>query len=287
MSDAAGPAFGEAADQLLVFKSRAMYRLDVVNKAADTSNIYNVGAVSQEAVVTCNGICYFYSGIDIRRTNGGFPEQISRLAVQDYIDAIPKANQSSVCAGQDGQNVYFSIGTVTLNLNQDDQKTYNNVVLKYSTRDESWSVHSYAQQPLFFSNYVSSTNGYTMISADTSGSVQTFNLGTTDNGSYINFLLDTQEVDFGNRATRKVLSDDVFVFNKFGQGSTFQIKANDNDWKDVIINCTNRVNFSDSMNSRGRYFKFRWFGTSNTKAPVFQGFSIEMVMDEGYVNEQE
>lgn len=146
--------FSETSTFLLVFKNTGMYRMDAVAKTVDPENIFNVGAVSQEAIVLCQGVTYYFSGVDIRRTNGGFPEQISRFGVQDFIDAIPFANWTSVCSGTDQINVYFFIGDVTLNQNTDDEKSFTNVVLKFSPRDETWSVHSYAQTYKFFAPFI-------------------------------------------------------------------------------------------------------------------------------------
>jgi len=93
-------AFQETSTFALVFKNNAMYRLDTVNKSTDPQNIFNIGAVTQEATVACQGLVYFFSGTDIRQTDGGFPQQISRAAVQDIINAIPQANWGDVAAGQ-------------------------------------------------------------------------------------------------------------------------------------------------------------------------------------------
>lgn len=277
-------ALAETADQTLVFKNDGMYRLDVINKSVDSANIFNVGAVSQEAVTTCNGLCYFYSGMDIRRTNGGFPEILSRLSVQDFIDAIPQANDTSVVAGNDGQNVYFSIGDITLNSSQDNQVSYTNVVLKFSTRDEAWSVHSYAQKPARFSNFTYSTDGRKMLFADTAGNVQTFDKGTTDNGTPIFYSLETQEQEFGNRSHVNTLSDLITVFTKNGIDSKLQTKGNDNDYDDVKITLDKRVNTGDSLMVDGNYVTFKWFGESSGTAPVFEGLYLEDINDEGQIN---
>jgi hypothetical protein len=146
--------FSETSTFIALFKNTGFYRMDAVSKAIDPDNIFNVGAPTQEAITLCQGVVYYFSGQDIRRTNGGYPEQISRLGVQDFIDAIPQTNWGKVCSGTDGLNVYFSIGDVTLNSKQTNQRDYTNVVLKFSTRDESWSVHSYASRIRFFAPYV-------------------------------------------------------------------------------------------------------------------------------------
>jgi hypothetical protein len=146
--------FSESSTFALIFKNTGMYRMDTVNKTIDPDNIFNIGAPSQEAITLCQGVTYFFSGLDIRRTNGSdYPEQISRYGVQDYIDAIPTTNWLNVASGTDGLNVYFSIGDVTLNQNQSNQRTYTNVVLKFSPRDQNWSVHSYAMPLKLFGSY--------------------------------------------------------------------------------------------------------------------------------------
>lgn len=277
-------AFAETSNTVLVFKSQGMYRLDVVAKNVDTQNIFNIGAVSQKAVTTVQGIVYFFSGIDIRRTDGTYPEQISRLGVQDFIDAIPQANWANVCAGNDGFNAYFSIGDVTLNTGRDGQKTYSSVVLKYSTRDEAWSVHSYAQTFRFFTQMTTSVDGRKMIGADTLGNVQTINKGTTDNGTEIFYDLETQELEFGNRAHTNTISDLISIFCKNGAGSSMQVKATDKDYRDIQKSLPKRVNVVDNFSVEGEYFTFRWFGSTSLESPVFEGFYIERIKDEGMVN---
>lgn len=268
----------------LVFKNNGMYRLDVVSKTVDTDNVFNIGAVSQECVVNCQGIIYFFSGIDIRQTNGDYPQQISRLGVQDFIDAIPQASWANVGAGTDGLNVYFSIGTVTLFLNSDDQKTYTNCVLKFSPRDQTWSVHQYAQLPYFYTQFTTSANGRKMVSADTGGNVQTVNVGQTDNGSPIFFEMITQDLEFDSRATETIISNKIIVFTNFGQDSSIQYKVfdpNERDFKDIKGGLDDRVNTIDGVTIDGNFIQFRWFGNSSGKAPVFEGIEIHEIKDQG------
>ncbi len=274
-------AFAETSNQVLVFKTNGMYRLDVVNKSVDTQNIYNIGAVSQEAVTTCQGIVYFFSGIDIRRTDGSFPEKISRLGVQDFIDAIPQSSWASVCSGTDGLNVWFSIGNVTLNTNKDGQQAYTNVVLKYSTSDETWSVHSYANSFSFFTTYTNSTNGKKMIGSSTAGDVQTIDLGLTDNTVTRSFFLETQEEEFGNRSHANGFNDLVTVFCKDGIETSVQFKSDEGSYKDISDSLPNRINVIDGISAEGHFFKFRWMGSTSSSYPTFEGIQIEKAVDEG------
>ncbi len=268
----------------IIFKSNGMYRFNVVSKTVDTDNIFNIGAVSQEAVVNCQGIIYFFSGIDIRQTNGDYPQQISRLGVQDFIDAIPQANWTSVSAGTDGLNVYFSIGDVTLGTNTDNQETYTNVVLKFSPRDQTWSIHSYGQRHSFYAQYTTSTNGRKMVEADTTGSVQTVNVGVLDNTTPIYYELITQEIEQSSRGTLKEISDKIVVYTKYGGSSKIQVKAftpDEGDFKPLKIELDKRVNIG-SCDTFGEFLQFRWYGESIGTPPIFEGIEVPKVQDKGF-----
>jgi hypothetical protein len=270
--------FAETSSVTLVFKNRAMYRLDSISKTVNPKNLINIGAPSQEAIVRCpfDGRVYFFSGQDIRRTDGGFPELISRLGVQDWLDAIPYPNWGQVSLGTDGLNVFASIGDITLNTGRDNQESFKNVVLKFSPRDESWSVHSYGQEHRFYAQFTPTT-GRKLVEADTSGLVQIVDSGTTDNTVPIFFDLQTQEQAFGNRAHVKSISDDVIVFADGGQ---FGISANNGDFKYSTGNLNKGVN-KCQIGSEGHWFTFRWKGESSGTAATLDGFYIEKINDLG------
>jgi len=275
--------FSETSTFVLVFKNTGMYRLDTIAKTTDPENIFNIGAVAQESIVLCQGITYFFSGQDIRRTNGGYPEQISRAGVQDIVDAIPQSSWTSVAAGTDGLNVYFFVGTVTLNSNQTNQRTITNCALKFSPRDQSWSVHGYEDSFRNCAQYTT-TAGRTFVGADISGDVQTINSGTTDNAAAINYNLETQEIEFGNRATVKKIANKIVVFTNFGLDSLFSIKADDGDFKPVEMTLNNRVNVGRNVNTEGHFLTFKWEGETTQASPIFEGFYIQEVTDRGIID---
>lgn len=273
--------FNEASTFVLPFKNYAMYRLDTVNKTADPNLIFDVGATSQRAIVGCQGVVYMFTGIDIRRTNGGYPEQISRAGVQDIIEAIPQSSWSTVAAGTDGLNVYFSVGNVTLNTNQDTQKTISNCVLKYSPRDQSWSVRSYPTTIRFFAQLTTSS-GRLLRAADSTGNVFTMNSGTTDNGTVINYFLETQDLEFGDRSHLHQIADQIAFFTSNAAESKMQVRENGSvDLVSVNVSLDQRVNISSDINIKAFFFNFRWYGESSGTSPVFEGFKIERITDLG------
>jgi hypothetical protein len=277
--------FSETSTYLLVFKDTGMYRLDVLTKTADPESIVNIGAVSQEAITLCQGITYFYSGKDIRKTDGGYPVQISRAGVQDFLDAIPEANRANVMLVSDENTVRVFIGDVTLNTNQDTQTTYNNVCLKFSPRDQSWSVHSYADEFQRGIVYTDPINGEKIRVADTDGDVQTLDLGTSDNNSPIYYFVESQDLEFNNRAHKKQISDKIAVFTRFGQDSQLQIKSNGNNYQPIQLSLNGDIKIGNLPKIEGQYFNIMWYGnTINTqKAPVYEGFYIEKIIDQGLV----
>jgi hypothetical protein len=271
--------FAESSTFLILFKSNAMYRINAVASSAQPQLIYNVGAVCQEGITACQGVAYFFSGSGIYSTDGSFPVQQGRGMIQDIVDNIPQANWTSVAAGHDEFNVYFSVGTVTVGASTDNPVTYTNCVLKYSTRDQTWSVHTYANLFNFFSQFTDS-NGRLTRGATTAGDVQTLNLGTTDNGNPINYEMTTQDIDFANRAHDKSISDQLIVFAQNGQDSTMDCFC-DGEKKDIPITLTERVNYGKNINLEGHFFNFHWFGETSGTSPVFEGFTIEAVQDNG------
>lgn len=275
-------AFAETSTFCLVFKNNGMYRLDTINESTDPNNIFNIGAPSQEAVVACQGIVYFFSGIDIRQTDGGLPTLISRAGVQDIINAIPQANWSKVAAGTDGLNVYFDVGDVTLNANTSDAFTITNCELKFSPRDQAWSVHSRGSRYYFFTLYTD-TNGQLMRGADTGGLVQTINLGTSDNGIDISFQLTTQDLEFGNRGHLKSIADQISFYSLFASKSTALMLA-DGEKQNMQVALTAPVSYSNTSTFIGHWFNVVWLGTSSGTAPRFYGFTIESVTDDGQTN---
>lgn len=272
--------FSETSTFLLLFKNTGMYRIDTVSKTTDPQNIYNIGAVSQEAIVLCQGITYYFSGLDIRRTNGGFPDQISRAGVQDIIDVIPQANWVEVYAWTDGLSIFFSLGDITLFQNENRQFTITNCVIKFSPRDQSWSVHSYDDRFKYGAQFTDS-NGALIRAADILGEVQTIDLGPTDNGEAIDYEIESQDLEFGDRSSLKTISDQMIVYMRNGIDSTVQMRMDGENIKDIPMATNRRVNIGNDVNVEANFFNFRLIGSSKGTSPVFEGFQLNNIMAQG------
>ena len=283
-------ALANTSTMTLVYTVNGMYRLNTISKTVDAENIFNVGAISQESIVNCLGLVYFYSGNAIYSTDGTFPTQISRIGVQDFVDAINVSGEGGfqgphIFAGTDGFNVYFSIGTVTLNSGPEDYRTYKNVVLKFSPRDQNWQIFSYSShlgQFTQFNNIASSRNLAEFQSAQYDGKLDIINSGTSDNGSAIPFSLETQELELGNRSHEKNISDKIVVYTQNGNESSFSVKANDGEFDSAQMTLESRVNVgTKNINFAGNFFTFLWKGESLGSRPIFEGFHLPKVTDLG------
>ena len=268
-------AMVDVSNQVILFKTGTMYRLNVITKTVDTDNIYNVGAVSQEAVTLCQGLAYFYSGESIYVTDGGAPQQISRAGIEDILGQITQAEKQNVTLGSDENNVYLSIGRATIA-----GVTYTGIQMKFSVRDQSWSVHSYKKRVQFFAQYTLPT-GRNLFGATAVGDVIEMNQGTTDDGDPIFYQLDTQELDCGNRAHVKAATDEMIVFSKNGQASQLYASCDGKEFEAIKATLDKRVNIVENLDLEFRFLILRWMGNSKGQAPVFEGLQIEKIVDQG------
>lgn len=121
-----------------------------------------------------------------------------------------------------------------------------------------------------------------MVGVET-GNVQTLNTGKDDDGTPLYYELQTQEIEFGNRAHLKSISDLVVVLNEFGIDSSMEAQQDDGDFKPIPMNLSNNVNIGKDINLDGNYFTFKWSGVAQETSPVFQGIGLEGVQDLGII----
>ena len=266
-----------------------MYRTDDITSTVTPDNIFNVGAVSQEAITTCQGVVYYYSGKDVRSTDGGYPQIISRAGVQDVVQ-----DASNMVNGQP----YFSMGSDQVNVWLLLDSSLGRVV-KYSTRDQSWTYHQYGNYPVQIFVPISSydvspiaaicvdfvhAHAYWMAMeiGNTDGS---FGLTTegTEQGLAYDFSAVTQDLEFGSRAHWKVISDKIIVYATSADGTEITI-ANQDAALFATVALTKAINIIQDVKLGGFLFYFQWSGSTdptNDLLPIFEGLEIEEITDTG------
>lgn len=120
-----------------------------------------------------------------------------------------------------------------------------------------------------------------MVGADENGDVQAINIGKSDNGTPIYYELNTQELEFGNRAHLKKISNRILALSEFGIDSKLDCIINGEELKSIPIDLSNTVNIGQDIKLEGNFFVFRWYGESDSTSPVFNGLYLENISDLG------
>jgi len=241
---------------VLVFKKRTMKRWD--GSSAYPEDMVNQGAPSQEAIVTAKGMCGWVNENGAWMSTGGEPKKISSYTVDEIIKSCSATNLLNVASGTDEDHMYWSFASVTIS-----GETYTNVVLKYNILTNTWDIRKYAMLPRCFCKYVDSTGAVFTIFGDDDGRVQKLNTGTTDNGSAIEYSLETQDLEFGTRLYAKEIKKiGVFVKNIPNANFMYRTKDGAEDW-DIIGKISGDVNeFKTKI--VGNYFNFKITGLTTT-----------------------
>lgn len=231
---------------LLIFKERTIKRWN--GQSTFPEDLINIGTTSQEAIVFARQTVFFWNSRGIFETNGGYPRKISRR-IEDIVNAVSSSH--SVSGWSDKDNVYFSVGDITL-----DGLTIKNCVVAYNIDTQTWALFSFPQDFRKWHTYVSS--GEHLIAGDTTGKVWKVFDGTADGTANIEWLLQYQTQEFGHRARYKDLSKIILLTDAINSG-TVSIRSEAEDFQpfgtfdqNISVICGHK---------RGRYFDFRLFGS--------------------------
>src|SRR3990167_3918796 len=131
---------------------------------------------------------------------------------------------ASVNGWSDNENIYWSIGDITVNWDRGFTETYTNVVLRFTIDTQQWAPMQYAHEFRALNQYISG-NDTLIIGGDTNGQVLQLNTGDTDyGGTAIKYLLQSPEFDFKNREYKKTVSEKIFVHSDGTKGAQLQAR---------------------------------------------------------------
>src|SRR3990167_1937998 len=195
---------GEIGGLLIIFKRFAFYRFN--NRSTDADVVCDVGCSSNESIAVGGDQMFFFNENGVWMTQGAYPIRISRR-VQRWIDGMSASFYENVAGACDGKYYFCSIGDVTL----DDGSTYSNVVLRYTIDTKEWAVFSYAHNFRVFASYVNS-GAVQLLGGDTTARVLQLNAGLTDNGTAIDFTVESHEQVFGSRGIVKEVTERIMAY---------------------------------------------------------------------------
>lgn len=252
---------------LLVFKKRGLYTWN--GKATEADQVIDIGAVNQEVIKKVRGVTYFFgetkdSGA-IFAYSGTYPEEISK-PVRKWIDAVATTSYDDMGAIVDDDNYILSIGDVTY-----EGVSYSNVGLRLNVSNQTWSTIFLPDKPLLSTERIQSDGTRTVIFGNDAGEVHTWNSGNTFNGTAINVIIRTKELEWGSRSMIKTINN-FAVYSSAPQGATLQVRVDGKEW--ITLAKLNKPTQVINCDLHGFYFEFQIIA-SNSQAPmVFDGFEF-------------
>ena len=224
-------ALNKVPGYLMIYKQRSLKRWNFDSTFPE--DLVNIGTQSHKSVVRARGKNYFFYGPNgFYETAGGYPKRISR-PVQRIVDAIASSFYSSVNGWSDNENIFWSIGDITINWDRGFTETYNNVVLRYTIDTEQWAPLQYAHEFRALNQYISGNDTLT-VGGDTDGQVLQLNTGNSDyNGVAIKYLLQSPEFDFKFREKKKTIFEKIYCHSDGTSGALLQVRLDYGEWKSI------------------------------------------------------
>jgi hypothetical protein len=267
------------ATALYAFKPNTVYRIFSINQTEPDPVIF-VGTYSQESVTVGKDGMYWHhpSGIYRLRKGESQPTEISR-PIYDIIRNITRANYTEISSWTDDDHAYFHVGNVNVY-----GLTINNCVIRWTVSTEVWTIFSYAF-PLVVGNTYDTSTGIARVVGDDDGNVYTFDDGTSDNGTAINYELETRWLNISGlrsevKTIRKMtgLHEDMVGANVGWRNGTMNRKEIQS-----IGQLRDQESNFPNLNVTGNRIKLSIRGTSKAGSAVFQGWEIIDWLNEGVI----
>ena len=260
---------------LLVFKSNYIYQFQT--SGVDPDPLISVGTRSQESIVEGNKGVYFYHDSGFYRYAGGYPVKISK-PVKDIVDAIPFSQYESIVSWKDTENIYWSIGNVTV-AEAKESVTYKNAVLRYTESSEVWTLYSYSTDIRRGMTYTRDSTLARLVATDY-GIVATFNSGSLDIEAPINYRMRTKWYEWDGLINQKVIRE-IGAYAEKSNAMELAYQADEEiQWK-PIGQLKKLTNFFEKQNMKFHRIRFQITGVSRNEPPVFLGLETFQGVNEG------
>jgi len=155
----------------------------------------DIGCVSKNGYIKTLGTLYFLHYTGIYATSGSTPQLVSNK-IEKYINGATKAGKEASAAGRKGRSIFFTLGDVTLyRMDGSVNKVLPDVCVEYNLVQENWFVHTNVKASEF-ATYIEALDSDRLEFTDTGGvkAVKEFLSGDTDDGTEINFRIDTTKL---------------------------------------------------------------------------------------------
>ena len=183
------------------------------------------GCVSHDGIVDYGSWVFFPSTDGMYVFDGSTDTNIS-MAVQDYWNAIPVANQSAIQAKVLGNHLYIYIGDVTV-----DGRALTNVVLDYNILQNTWTRLSLGENVMDTHIFTEST-GKELFFGNDDGEVFQMFTGDNQNGSVITSFIETPWF-YGSGPREIDTFNELWAHGELLSGLKVKYKVDDKGWQSV------------------------------------------------------
>jgi hypothetical protein len=271
-----GKKFAKA---LYVFKKNFVYRIYSINETDPDPQIF-VGTWSHASIELAKNGMYWHhpSGIYRLRRGESQPTEISK-PINDIIQNVSRSFYEDVNSWSDDDHVYFSVGDVTVN-----GETTSNCVVRFTISTEVWTIYSYAMEIRYGAQYDDGTTLLRVV-GDDDGNVYTFDSGNDDNGTAINYLLETRSYTLtGLRSETKTIRQ-LSALHENAQGVKLGWRADNMSKSEIkpLGQLENQESLFKSQDISGHRIKFNLYGSSLGEPFEFHGFEILEWINEGVI----
>jgi hypothetical protein len=251
---------------LLILKERSLHRWN--GQSTFPESLINIGTQSQESMTLCRESLFFWNERGVYETNGGYPRKVSRK-VQDIVDAV--SSTYDVSAWSDSETVYFSIGDIEIA-----DMDLENCILCYHIETQTWTLFSYKSDMVVLASYLDSK--IYLIAGDSDGQVWKLNVGTSDDSKDIEYHLQFQTIELGERGRLKS-AEQFIIYTEDIRNAVLNARSEKKNFKPLgtIKDDVEVINESVS----GRYIDLRISGMGRSDAEI-KGLEIsELNIDLG------
>ena len=215
---------------ITIFKKRSLKRWNFDSTFPE--DLVNIGTNSQESIVRARGKNYFFFNGNFYETQGGYPVKISR-PIQRICDGIASSFYANVNGWSDNTDIYFAVGTVTINFDRGFTETYTNCCLRYNIDSQIWVLLRYAHNFRALGQYISS-NDTLLVGGDENGQILQLNTLNTDySGNAIVWILQSPEFDFKFREKKKTIFEKIYVHSDITSGAELQTRLDYKNWESI------------------------------------------------------
>lgn len=264
--------------ELLCFKPNYIYRFRT--SGVDPDPLIRIGTRSQESIIEGKRGLYFHHDSGFYRYSGGYPEEISR-PISDIVKAITFGNYDDIAAWKDDDNIYWSIGNVTVS-EAKGSVTYTSAVVRFTESSEVWTVYSYPTTINWGVPFVSGTSRSIAVGLNT-GVVAQFNKGVADLGESIKYRMITKWYEWGIEM-RKEIPMMIAIAEK-GQGAQLMYQIDDyEDWVTISPSLDELLTWYTKNTKKFHRIRFKLTGSNGSEALVFLGIQIPEMQGELTIN---